>query len=232
MATKKTPKSTETTATKMDQTKSNGQSEPALTNTQTTQEAPDAPATVAAPSTKKKQAPASAADAPVKASGAVTKKKAVSAPSTSIASVDATPSDSNVKKVPSAKSASANKSTASSQSTASNQGASITKVYGEIEVSGNDCFIQKGSVSEGQLQLIPQKDSQEIMSRISAYNRQFVTVLGEFNKKKKTDKSSAFVLHNIASHDEIARRAYELSQENPDSVEDNWFRAENELLQQ
>lgn len=105
----------------------------------------------------------------------------------------------------------------------------FTKVYGQILTSNGKYFIEKGSVPEGQLQLEVPKDNQ-LASRIPSYSGQFVTVLGEFSKKKKADGSASFVLRNITSHDEIGRRAYELSHENPSAVEDNWFKAENELL--
>jgi hypothetical protein len=106
--------------------------------------------------------------------------------------------------------------------------AQLTKVYGEIQASGNTFFIHKGSVVEGQLQLVTEK--KELQERIPSYNGQFVTILGEAGKKKNTTQGTTFVIHNIASHDQIGRRAFELSHQNPADVEDNWFKAENELL--
>lgn len=120
--------------------------------------------------------------------------------------------------------------TATTSKTEASAGSSVTKVYGEVDASGATYFIQKGSVPEGQLQLVTDKGTAELTDRIPTYDQQFVTIVGEFGKKKKTDKFATFVVHNIASHDEIARRAFELSHDNPTSVEDNWFRAENELL--
>jgi cell division septation protein DedD len=107
--------------------------------------------------------------------------------------------------------------------------APAVKVFGEVEASGKTFFIQKGSI-EGQLQLVIDKGKKQLAERIPGYNGQFVTVLGEYGKQKKTDKFSTFVVHNLASHNEIAHRAFELSHDNPTTVEDNWFRAENELL--
>jgi hypothetical protein len=112
------------------------------------------------------------------------------------------------------------------------ESAALTKVYGQIQTSDGKFFIEKGSVPEGQLQLELPKNSGQLADRIPSYTGQFVTVLGEFAKKKKSDASATFVLRNITSHDEIGRRAFELSHENPADVEDNWFKAENELLQQ
>jgi hypothetical protein len=108
--------------------------------------------------------------------------------------------------------------------------ASVVKVFGEVEASGSTFFIQKGSVPEGQLQLVIDKGKKQLVDRIPGYNGQFVTVLGEYGKAKKTDKFPTFLVRNLASHDEIARRAYDLSHENPATVDDNWLRAENELL--
>ena len=105
--------------------------------------------------------------------------------------------------------------------------AQLTKVYGEIQASGDTFFIHKGSVAEGQLQLVVEK--KELKDRIPSYNGQFVTILGS-TSKKKNGSGETFVIHNIASHDQIGRRAFELSHENPAAVEDNWFKAENELL--
>lgn len=107
---------------------------------------------------------------------------------------------------------------------------SVVKVFGEVEASGTTFFIQKGSVPEGQLQLVLDKGKKQLTDRIPGYHGQFVTVLGEYGKAKKTDKFPTFLVRNLASHDEIARRAYELSHENPAMVDDNWLRAENELL--
>ena len=103
----------------------------------------------------------------------------------------------------------------------------LTKVYGEIQASDNSFFIHKGSVAEGQLLLEVEK--KELKDRIPSYNGQFVTILGATGKKKN-GQGESFIVHNIASHDQIGRRAFELSHENPAAVEDNWFKAENELL--
>jgi len=104
------------------------------------------------------------------------------------------------------------------------------KVFGEVEVTGKDFFIRNGSVPEGQLQLVVDKGKKQINDRIPGYNGQFVTVLGAYGKAKKTDKFPTFTVQNLTSHVEIAHRAFELSHDNPSTVEDNWFRAENELL--
>lgn len=111
-------------------------------------------------------------------------------------------------------------------------GPSLTKIYGQIVASDNSCFLEKGSVPEGQYQLQAQKGKQDFMSRITAYNEQFVTLLGEFSKKGKSDKITTFIVHNIVSHNEIARHAYNLSQGAESSEQDNWLKAENELLHQ
>ncbi len=106
----------------------------------------------------------------------------------------------------------------------------VSKLFGEVVAADGGYFIQAGSVPEGRIQLIPSKGNKNLSSRLPEYDQKFVTVLGEQGKKKKTDKFESFVVHNIASHDEIARRAFELSHENPSYVEGNWFRAENDLL--
>lgn len=122
------------------------------------------------------------------------------------------------------------KAKAGSTSPAAGPSQSAVKVFGEVAASGSTFFIQKGSVPEGQLQLVIDKAKKQLADRIPGYNGQFVTVLGEYGKAKKTDKYPTFLVHNLASHDEVARRAYDLSHENPATVEDNWLRAENELL--
>lgn len=104
------------------------------------------------------------------------------------------------------------------------------KVFGEVAASGGSFFIEKGSVPEGQLQLVLDKGKKQLADRLPGYGGQFVTVLGTYGKAKKTDKYPTFVVQNLASHDEIARRAYDLSHHNPTTVTDNWLRAENELL--
>ncbi len=106
----------------------------------------------------------------------------------------------------------------------------VVKVFGEVAASGGSFFIEKGSVPEGQLQLVLDKGQKRLAERLPGYGGQFVTVLGTYGKAKKTDKYPTFVVQNLASHDEIARRAYDLSHENPATVTDNWLRAENELL--
>ena len=106
----------------------------------------------------------------------------------------------------------------------------VVKVFGEVAAAGDAFFIEKGSVPEGQLQLVLDKGKKQLADRLPGYDGQFVTVLGTYGKAKKTDKYPTFVVQNLASHDEIARRAYDLSHENPATVTDNWLRAENELL--
>jgi hypothetical protein len=103
-------------------------------------------------------------------------------------------------------------------------------IFGEVAASGSTFFLAKGSVPEGQLQLVPDKGKKQLVDRLPGYDGQFVTVLGTYGKAKKTDKYPTFLVQNLASHDEIARRAYDLSHENPVTVHDNWLRAENELL--
>jgi hypothetical protein len=122
------------------------------------------------------------------------------------------------------------KAKASSSSPAASTSESLVKVFGEVEASSSTFFIRKGSVPEGQLQLVIEKGKKQLADRIPGYNGQFVTVLGAYGKAKKTDKYLTFLVRNLASHDEIARRAYYLSHENPATVDDNWLRAENELL--
>ncbi len=122
------------------------------------------------------------------------------------------------------------KAKASPSSPAAGTSEAVVKVFGEVAASGSTFFIQKGSVPEGQLQLVIDKGKKQLADRIPGYNGQFVTVLGAYGKAKKTDKYPTFLVQNLASHDEIARRAYDLSHENPVTVEDNWLRAENELL--
>ena len=106
----------------------------------------------------------------------------------------------------------------------------VVMIFGEVAASGDTFFLAKGSVPEGQLQLVLDKGKKQLAERLPGYGGQFVTVLGTYGKAKKTDKYPTFLVHNLASHDEIARRAYDLSHENPVTVHDNWLRAENELL--
>jgi hypothetical protein len=106
-----------------------------------------------------------------------------------------------------------------------------TKVYGLIQTSGDAVFLSQGSIPEGQLQLVGQEGDQEFKGQLSGYNEQFVTVLGEYQSQGDVNKT-AFSVYSIASHNEIARRAYELSTAGVNSSEDNWIRAENDLLQQ
>ena len=157
-----------------------------------------------------------------------TTKKATTAKTTETAPADAAPLKADVSAkaaAPAKKKAAAPKAEKASESTA------LTKVYGQIQTSNGKYFIEKGSVPEGQLQLELPKKGGQLAGRIPSYNGQFVTIVGEFAKKKKSDTTGTFVLRNITSHDEIGRRAFELSHENPSAVEDNWFKAENELLQ-
>jgi hypothetical protein len=107
---------------------------------------------------------------------------------------------------------------------------SVVMIFGEVAASGGTFFLAKGSVPEGQLQLVLDKGKEQLADRLPGYDGQFVTVLGTYGKAKKTDKYPTFLVKNLASHDEIARRAYDLSHENPATVHDNWLRAENELL--
>lgn len=153
---------------------------------------------------------------------AVTKKTTTEKPAEPVAAASETP----VKAATPAK-----KKAAAPKAATPTESAVSTKVYGQIQTSNGNYYIEKGSIPEGKLQLEFTKDSQ-LSSRIPSYSGQFVTILGEFSKKKKADGSATFLLRNIASHDEIGRRAYELSHENPSAVEDNWFKAENELLKQ
>ncbi len=109
-------------------------------------------------------------------------------------------------------------------------GEPVVMIFGEVAASGGTFFLAKGSVPEGQLQLVLDKGKNQLAERLPGYDGQFVTVLGTYGKAKKTDKYPTFLVQNLASHDEIARRAYDLSHENPVTVHDNWLRAENELL--
>ena len=171
--------------------------------------------------TAKETTSVSPENAPAPVSSKSAPKKAA-APAAEKVGDEATKAAAPAKKpaAPKASSASAKKPAAPKTS------AQLTKVYGEIQATGNIFFIHKGSVT-GQLQLVVEK--KELKDRIPTYNGQFVTILGA-TSKKKNGQDETFVVHNIASHDQIGRRAFELSQENPAAVEDNWFKAENELL--
>jgi hypothetical protein len=158
-------------------------------------------------------APVAAADAPKMPAKKAAAPKAQKPADESAAANGAAPVKSKAKATPSA-------------------GASepIVMIFGEVAASGDTFFLAKGSVPEGQLQLVLDKGKKQLADRLPGYGGQFVTVLGTYGKAKKTDKYPTFVVHNLASHDEIARRAYDLSHENPVTVHDNWLRAENELL--
>ncbi|QHT71127.1 DUF2934 domain-containing protein [Rhodocytophaga rosea] len=105
--------------------------------------------------------------------------------------------------------------------------AAYTKVYGLIQASGNNLFLSQGSIPDGKLQLVSQTKDKGFQGQASGYNEQFVTVLGEY---QSGDNKNKFLVRSIASHNDIARRAYELSESGGNSSEDNWIRAENELL--
>lgn len=116
----------------------------------------------------------------------------------------------------------------SKKKTTLKQSPSISRIYGKVETSDNSFFIEQGNVPQGKLQLLP---PQEIADQMKEYNGQFISATGTFTKKNKGDKFATFSIQKIASHDEIGRRAYELSHQNPSSKEDNWYKAESELLQ-
>ncbi|MBD0256720.1 MAG: hypothetical protein ICV83_13460 [Cytophagales bacterium] len=170
------------------------------------------------PAAEKAAPPAEPVAAPVAADAPKTPAKKATAPKApkpadESAANGAAPAKSKAKATPSA---------AASEPT--------VKVFGEVAASGDTFFLEKGSVPEGQLQLVLDKGKKQLADRLPGYGGKFVTVLGTYGKAKKTDKYPTFVVQNLASHDEIARRAYDLSHENPVTVTDNWLRAENELL--
>jgi hypothetical protein len=167
---------------------------------------------------------------PVPAAAKATKKTGT-AKKTSAAKTTETAETAAVGDAPVKAAAPAKKKAAAPKAETIADATALTKVYGQIYASAGKYIIEKGSVPEGQLQLELPKNKSQLADRIPSYNGQFVTILGEFAKKKKTGQSGSFLLRNIASHDEIGRRAYELSHENPSAVEDNWFKAENDLLQ-
>lgn len=102
-----------------------------------------------------------------------------------------------------------------------------TKVYGQLQEEDTTYFIKTGNVPHGQLQLLYPK---ELADQMAGYRGQYVSISGELSKKNKADTFATLSIQKIVSHDQIGQRAYELSQQNPDSHEDNWLRAENELL--
>jgi hypothetical protein len=114
-------------------------------------------------------------------------------------------------------------------SQAAQEAVSATKVYGIIQASGNTISLSQGSIPEGQLKLTGPSKAKGFQKQASGYNDQFVTILGEFQGE---GSASTFLVRSIASHSDIARRAYELSESGGNSSEDNWIRAENELLGQ
>jgi hypothetical protein len=181
--------------------------------------------------TKKQTSVTDSIAAPIKQVAA--KKPAAEKAATPVAPEDGA----SVKKAPAKKPAAekaekpaAQKTTAAKTTPSAGAGTAATKLFGEIEASGKDFFIQNGSIPEGQMQLVLDKGKKDLASRLPGYAGQFVTVLGEYGKQKKTDKFPTFVVKNLVSHNEIGHRAFELSHDNPTTVEDNWFRAENELL--
>jgi type IV secretory pathway VirB10-like protein len=184
-----------------------------------------APVKAKAPAKAKTATAASTpADAAPVAEKAAAPKAKTAAPKTAAPKAAAPKAaDAPAKKAPAAKASAAAKKPAASSAP--------TKVYGEIHASGSDLYIHKGSVADGQLKLVIDSGKGDLLSRMPAYHGQFVTIVGEFAKKKKANDSASFVLHTIASHDQIAGRAYELSHQNPAAVEENWLKAENELLQ-
>jgi membrane protein involved in colicin uptake len=180
--------------------------------------------------TKKQTSVTDSTAAPAKPVDA--KKPAAEKASTPVASENGASAKKAPAKKPAAEKAEkpAAQKTATAAKTTASAGAAATKLFGEIEASGKDFFIQNGSIPEGQMQLVLDKGKKDLTSRLPGYAGQFVTVLGEYGKQKKTDKFPTFVVKNLVSHNEIGHRAFELSHDNPTTVEDNWFRAENELL--
>ncbi len=181
--------------------------------------------------TKKQTSVTDSTAAPAKQVAA--KKPAAEKEATPVASENGASAKKAPAKKPAAEKAekpAAQKTATAAKTTASAGVGTTTKLFGEIESSGTDFFIQNGSIPEGQMQLVLDKGKKDLASRLPGYAGQFVTVLGEYGKQKKTDKFPTFMVKNLVSHNEIGHRAFELSHDNPTTVEDNWFRAENELL--
>jgi hypothetical protein len=116
----------------------------------------------------------------------------------------------------------------SDEKTASKKETSLSKIYGQLQTEDGDFFIHQGNVPQGQLQLLA---SQEVKEQMNGYSGQWVSMAGKLSRKNKGDAYATFSIQHIASHEQISSRAYELSQGNPSSEEDNWLKAENELLQ-
>ena len=108
------------------------------------------------------------------------------------------------------------------------QAARISRIYGVLYQAENTYFIKEGNVPEEQLQL---RYPQQLEDQMDQYSGQYVTIAGELAQKNKAGSYPTLHVHKLASHDQIGRKAYELSQQNPDAHEANWLSAENELLQ-
>jgi hypothetical protein len=116
----------------------------------------------------------------------------------------------------------------SNKKASSKKETSLTKIYGQLQAEDGNYFIHQGNAPQGQLQLLA---GQEVMDRIAGYTGQWVSIAGKLSKKNKGDTYATFSIQNIVSHQQISSRAYELSHDNSSSEEDNWLKAENELLQ-
>lgn len=104
----------------------------------------------------------------------------------------------------------------------------VTRIYGQLHREDDSYFIKAGNVPQGQIQVLFPKEMEDQMA---GYNGQYVSMAGELSKKNKADTYATMSILKIVSHDQIGQKAYELSQQNHDGHEDNWLKAENELLQ-
>jgi hypothetical protein len=120
------------------------------------------------------------------------------------------------------------KKDSSNKKASSKKETSLTKIYGQLQAEDSSFFIHQGNVPQGQLQLLA---GQEVRDQMNGYTGQWVSIAGKLSKKNKGDTYATFSIQNIVSHEQIGSRAYELSHQNSSSEEDNWVKAENELLQ-
>lgn len=109
------------------------------------------------------------------------------------------------------------------------QTTALTRIFGHLHKEDSGFFIKAGNVPEGQVQLLAPKEMED---RLGQYDGQLVSVAGAFSKRNKADKYASLSIRQVVSHEEIGHRAYALSQQNPAGAEDNWLKAEDELLQE
>jgi hypothetical protein len=100
-----------------------------------------------------------------------------------------------------------------------------TRLYGDVGESTDSLFLINGN-APGQVKLVEARAELQLHT----LSGQRVSVAGEFTGEDPHDPLQSFVVHGVTTHCQIAERAYELSQQSSAPPEQNWLRAETELL--